>query len=67
MSALDRPVSGGRGHRPFNLLALAATLTMAGDLYLTHRGGRVWYESEEGRGALFAFTLPVAEDEGAKV
>ena len=30
-------------------------------LVIEHAGGRVWCESEEGRGATFAFTLPVAQ------
>lgn len=33
-------------------------------LIVQQAGGRVWCESEEGQGALFAFTLPVAQTDG---
>jgi signal transduction histidine kinase len=35
-------------------------------LIVEQAGGRVWCESEEGRGAVFSFTLPAAS-EGAPV
>jgi signal transduction histidine kinase len=36
-------------------------------LIVQQAGGRVWCESVEGQGALFAFTLPVAQAEGEAV
>lgn len=34
-------------------------------LVIEHAGGQIWCESEEGRGARFAFTLPTVQREGA--
>ena len=34
-------------------------------LVIEHAGGQIWCESEEGRGARFAFTLPPAQRDGA--
>jgi len=38
-------------------------LTIVKQLVEAH-GGRVWVESEEGKGATFGFTLPVAQAQG---